>query len=70
MKKYVISVEWQGQKKYVSINLSDGSSTAVEDIAAASCLPNRTVAYAVLRTLRPVVEKTCPDVILSVETWE
>lgn len=61
MKKYVICVEAEGQKKYVFIDVKNGTSVGVDDKRAATALPNRVVASSVVNSLRPAIKKNKLD---------
>lgn len=66
-KSYVIAAESEGIKKYVYINYSDGTSSAVDSKSCATPLPNRLVANCVCRAIRPVIKEHGLNVKLSVE---
>lgn len=57
MKKYVIAVSADGQKKYVFIDTQAGISRGVDTKAEATVLPSRAVAASVVTAIRPAIKK-------------
>lgn len=67
MKKYVICVESEGQKKYVFVDVKNGASVGFDDKRAATVLPNRVVASSVVNSLRPAIRKNKLDAKIYLE---
>lgn len=67
MKKYVIYVESGGIRKYVFINTVTGESVGVDSKEAATVLPNRAVAFAVSKAIKPAVRKAKFDAVVGVD---
>lgn len=65
--KYVISVEKEEKKSYVKVDMETGKGTPVDDPKAATQLPNKMVAKAILSIVKPVIEEADPGVKVKIE---